>query len=554
MFNGTAVDGPVLYGNAGGVLGSNVNGTQNTALRWNAAGQVGIGSATLAGATATNKLVLQGDDATTPPQQLVIRGATDTNRQLLVGFQTTNNFGSLQAYGAAATATGLALNPSGGNVGIGTGNAAPAQKLDVVGNIAASGSITAASMTGNGAGLTALDAGRITAGTLADGRLSGNVELLNASQTASAFKAFTGHLGMGYFNDSNPGTTNYLTYANRVTDTFPAYGVNVANYGLTLGSNGQTYLTSYGIVRIFSQAVEKMTIGANGFVGVLNNNPTAPLHVAGSVNHTWNNGYYFNAHNGTSLVFFNPGSANVSIKSNAAVEAEQYFAVSDARIKNIQGRSDGAADLATLSHIEVANYTYKDQLANSSGLQKKVIAQQVEAVYPQAVSRSTNVVPDIYQKATVREGWVTLSTDLKVGERVRLMAEKEEGVHEVLEVRSGAFRTDFRPATEQVFVYGREVKDFRTVDYDALSMLNVSATQQLKKETDAEIKLLRDQKFRLEHLLETQRELLSAQEKRIAELETRDKLRESRLAAIEQLLIPEKKVALTVSLEAPASK
>ena len=33
----------------------------------------------------------------------------------------------------------------------------------------------------------------------------------------------------------------------------------------------------------------------------------------------------------------------------------------------------------------------------------------------------------------------------------------------------------------KVFVYGREVDDFRTVDYQAISMLNVSATQALLK-------------------------------------------------------------------------
>ncbi|MBA99988.1 MAG: hypothetical protein CMN34_03575, partial [Saprospirales bacterium] len=33
----------------------------------------------------------------------------------------------------------------------------------------------------------------------------------------------------------------------------------------------------------------------------------------------------------------------------------------------------------------------------------------------------------------------------------------------------------------QVFIYGKEVDDFRGVDYDALSMLNISATQELHR-------------------------------------------------------------------------
>ncbi len=37
---------------------------------------------------------------------------------------------------------------------------------------------------------------------------------------------------------------------------------------------------------------------------------------------------------------------------------------------------------------------------------------------------------------------------------------------------------------EKVFVYGRQVNDFHSVDYEAISMLNVSATQELAKQLD----------------------------------------------------------------------
>ena len=37
-----------------------------------------------------------------------------------------------------------------------------------------------------------------------------------------------------------------------------------------------------------------------------------------------------------------------------------------------------------------------------------------------------------------------------------------------------------------MFVYGREVNDFQTVDYDALSMLNISATQELIRKVESQ--------------------------------------------------------------------
>lgn len=210
----------------------------------------------------------------------------------------------------------------------------------------------------------------------------------------------------------------------------------------------------------------------------------------------------------------------LSIYAALDVSARQYYVRSDARIKKINGRSSGLDDLASLMGIEVTDYQFRDIAVNGSGKQKKVIAQQVESVFPQAVSKSCDVVPDIYIKAAVKDGWIELKTDLKKGERVRLIAQEADGIFEVLEVSKDRFRTQLKPEGGEVFVFGREVNDFRTVDYDAIAMLNVSATQQIKREKDAEIQTLRDENATL-------RRELAAKE---ASLETRLIALERRMA------------------------
>ena len=94
--------------------------------------------------------------------------------------------------------------------------------------------------------------------------------------------------------------------------------------------------------------------------------------------------------------------------------------------------------------------------------------------------------PKFYSKAAVIDGWVMLATNVKKGERVRLIGSNKEGIHEVLEVAPGRFRTAFAADAEAVFVYGREVKDFRSVDYEAIAMLNVSATQELNRRLETQ--------------------------------------------------------------------
>ena len=249
----------------------------------------------------------------------------------------------------------------------------------------------------------------------------------------------------------------------------------------------------------------KLTITTgNGYVGIGTTTPVCPLDVRGSSSFTYTGDDY-----SAGAGWNNTGSAtsqtnDVSIYASHHIICHTIQVFSDQRVKTDIHPTDNRSDLATLMGIEVSDYKYKDVPKYGGRPQKKVIAQQVEKIFPQAVTQTTDGVPDIFKKATVKDGWVELVTDLKVGERVKLINKERESVPEVLEVRDGAFRTDFKENSERLFVYGREVKDFRTVDYDAISMLNVSATQELAKqlkEKDAQIASLEARLAALEKLL-----------------------------------------------------
>jgi hypothetical protein len=226
------------------------------------------------------------------------------------------------------------------------------------------------------------------------------------------------------------------------------------------------------------------------------------------------------------------GSASDAVRTNFEISLWAEGAVvtnlvdihSDARIKNVLRPTDSVKDLQTLMAIQITDYQLKDTIANGNAPQKKVIAQQVEQIFPQAVSVRQGLVPDIYKNAQVKDHWVMLATDLKVGERVRLISASGESVEEVLEVRGDAFRSSLKSTVEEIFVYGREVPDFRSVDYDAIAMLNVSATQQLKHEKDAEMQVLRDENAALRRELATKERELAAKDESV----------EARLIALER--------------------
>jgi hypothetical protein len=172
---------------------------------------------------------------------------------------------------------------------------------------------------------------------------------------------------------------------------------------------------------------------------------------------------------------------------------------SDARLKNILGRSDSAKDLETLNQIEITDYTMKDVVKFRNRPFKKVIAQQVEKIYPTAVTSSGikgfTFTPDIYAVSDSvkmeKPGVYTISLAkthrLKDGDTVRLITQNKNQELSVVAhvVNDKAFTVETKePLGDKVFVYGKECTDLKAVDYDAISMLNVSATQELAKKVE----------------------------------------------------------------------
>ncbi|MFT4982701.1 MAG: hypothetical protein ACI9UR_002577, partial [Bacteroidia bacterium] len=217
----------------------------------------------------------------------------------------------------------------------------------------------------------------------------------------------------------------------------------------------------------------------NNRVGVGIANPTnGLLHVAGYHDVNFSFAYF----NGGAAIGTGGGNVPISIWAQHRIATSELQVFSDVRIKDVIGLSNGNEDLSTLMDIEVTDYTYKDKIGRGNSVFKKVVAQQLEEIYPIAVSKTTNFIPDVYQLANIENGTIALtSSDIESGDKLKLL--HKNGEAEIVLVNSTSEEGIHTSSTYagNVFVYGREVDDFRTVDYEAISMLNVSATQELFK-------------------------------------------------------------------------
>lgn len=488
------------------VFGYGTSAAMTETMRIKGNGKVGIGTSTPANLFSVQAPItaLTATSTVTSANAIAAIGASDV--ALHFGNHNNNNgyaswIQSMRTWDNNAFP--IALNPNGGNVGIGI--SLPTAKLDVNGNAYVRGQInlTGAIVMANEQtiwGTNSLGLAeqafwpRSADGTYLNYGTAGFYIRNNASAT-TMFMGNNGNIGIGTTTPStrftlddgvNTGVYASMTISrplNSHTGSHMAFirsgaqamGVGYApslnTFGFGPGASGIAFSPSYLSI---DQNTGNVHIGTSTTSGQLNvGTRLANYRRIGGV-----------STDGGSATDSDRVNNPVSIWADGTMVTTLLDIHSDARIKKNLHPTDSVEDLQTLMAIQITDYHLKDTVANSNAPQKKVIAQQVEQIFPQAVSIRKGIIPDIFKNAAVQENWVMLATDLKVGERIRLVSPSGESVEEVLEVRGDAFRTSLKSAVEEIFVFGREVPDFRSVDYDAIAMLNVSATQELARKLE----------------------------------------------------------------------
>ncbi len=110
------------------------NGSDDIFIDVGTAGNVGIGTASPSFKTTVSQDMTMSGDINPGSAQLSVEGASVPGKRMILGYDTNSNgFGYIKAGNYGVTWTNLALQPNGGNVGIGT--TSPGYKLHVNGSI-----------------------------------------------------------------------------------------------------------------------------------------------------------------------------------------------------------------------------------------------------------------------------------------------------------------------------------------------------------------------------------------------------------------------------------
>ena len=247
-----------------------------------------------------------------------------------------------------------------------------------------------------------------------------------------------------------------------------------------------------------STSTDQFLVRAGGGVGI-GVSPGAPLHVGGS----W--AQEVKGFDGVIYPYFidpwtqgtrPPLVAQIGIRADAYVFAFGFVSSSDRRIKDVVGLSDSQKDLRMIQRLRVTDYRHVAKFHASPGVKKGFLAQEVKNSIPEAVSAVREFIPNIYTQAKRFSHAVMLKTlsitmekahGLVVGDRVRLVLGDATTDYNVSAVRDGnVFEVgSVSRAPQRVFVYGKEVPDFLTVDYDRIFTTGIGAIQELAKQVEA---------------------------------------------------------------------
>ncbi len=251
-----------------------------------------------------------------------------------------------------------------------------------------------------------------------------------------------------------------------------------------------------------------------GNVGIGLFNPQKKLHVIGSA------------------IFVNGGGGGY-----ARVTAANFPNFSDARIKSVLARSKPSEDLELIRQLKVTDYRLIGRNSHGDLVQKGFIAQEVREIMPEAVTESKHsFVPSINASAThatfdpggksLRIG-LEKAHGLKLGDTVQLQGEKrswEVKVAETIDDTTFVAGPVEAPISE-VFVVGKKVDDFLSVDYGQIFTAGIGAIQQLASQVDA---------IKTENAGRSTK--ISASGGRFAELRAAGQACDAKLDAIEKIL------------------
>ena len=277
-----------------------------------------------------------------------------------------------------------------------------------------------------------------------------------------------------------------------------------ASWRITTSDSKLGFISGSITNNVFTETYSSLSItGSNGFVGLNTTTPIARLDVNGGQNNiisystiidTGSGG--FSATDQTNLSRF------LSARfTNAIMVGTAVYVTSDQRIKqNISIIEDHSA-LNNLRLIEPKKYKYINKVEKGNSEVYGFLAQEVLEKIPNAVKITKDYIPNVYNFFNITKindklilvDDVSNNLIVNINDKLKIYDQVNEIISTVVNIDNSKITLELDKSLttginfefdNKVFIYGKYVEDFHTLDKSYLYTINFSATQELDRIID----------------------------------------------------------------------
>ena len=378
---------------------------------------------------------------------------------------------------------------------VGMGSTAPKANLDILGTTFMNGATPVTTLSAS----TPLGIGQVPQGV--------NYVLNVASQDISNI-ALPNSQSFNYCTQSinlQSGSMLNYTYS----------GVAYNSYGARMTINGGKTLTTG------SSSAPNQNATIDFFTAGDNTNPVVRIGQRGTYNTSQS--YTFMGYNTTYLSTLSQNIIGYSIYATDNImvtNGASFMAISDQRLKKNIEPLDSSSSLRKIESLEMVSYDMRDHV-QQPGKRLGVIAQQVQEIIPEAIKKGKSeyvanilVMVEVERKENSTQLNLSRRSDhpVKQGDSIRMIS----STNQMVEARIIRIDTDLHwvidkeVEEEKWMVFGTREDDILSVDKDTISMVAVSALQELSlKHTKLERKV-QEMEERMEEMVSMMSNILRA--------------------------------------------